>query len=46
MSLDLSENEATSTIIRGFLSVDILRMPSQLQWEIDRAVDLSEKELM
>jgi hypothetical protein len=46
MSRGLSEEEATSTIVRGFLSVDIPGLPPQLKAEIDRAVDMSEKELM
>jgi Fe-S cluster assembly protein SufB len=46
MSRGLSELEATSTIVRGFLSVDIPGLPPQLKAEIDRAVELSEKELM
>lgn len=46
MSRGLTEDEATSTIVRGFLSVDIPGLPPQLKAEIDRAVDLSEKELM
>ncbi len=45
MSRGLTEMEATSTIVRGFLSVDIPGLPPQLT-EIDRAVELSEKELM
>ncbi len=46
MSRGLTETEATSTIVRGFLSVDIPGLPPQLKAEIDRAVELSEKELM
>lgn len=46
MSRGLSEDEATATIVRGFLNVDIPGLPPQLKAEIDRAVDLSEKELM
>jgi Fe-S cluster assembly scaffold protein SufB len=46
MSRGLSEDEATSTIVRGFLSVDIPGLPTQLKQEIDHVVDLSEKELM
>jgi Fe-S cluster assembly scaffold protein SufB len=46
MSRGLSEDEATSTIVRGFLSVDIPGLPPQLKQEIDHAVDMSEKELM
>jgi len=46
MSRGLSEEEATSTIVRGFLSVDIPGLPPQLKAEIDRAVDLSSKDVM
>ncbi len=46
MSRGLSEEEATSTIVRGFLSVDIPGLPAQLKAEIDRAVQASDKEVM
>ncbi|MCX5853608.1 MAG: SufD family Fe-S cluster assembly protein [Deltaproteobacteria bacterium] len=46
MSRGLTEDEATATIVRGFLSVDIPGLPPQLKAEIDRAVDMSEKDLM
>ncbi len=46
MSRGLTETEAISTIVRGFLSVDIPGLPEQLKNEIDRAVDMSEKELL
>jgi len=46
MARGLTEAEATSTIVRGFLSVDIPGLPPQLKAEIDRAVEMSEKELM
>jgi len=46
MSRGLSEDEAISTIVRGFLSVDIPGLPPKLQEEIDRAVDLSSKDVM
>jgi Fe-S cluster assembly scaffold protein SufB len=46
MSRGLSEDEATSTIVRGFLSVDIPGLPAQLKAEIDRAVDQSDKDMM
>ena len=38
MSRGLSEDEASATIVRGFLSVDIPGLPSQLKAEIDRAL--------
>ncbi len=46
MSRGLTEDEATSTIVRGFLSVDIPGLPPQLKAEIDKAVDLSDKDVM
>jgi uncharacterized protein len=46
MSRGLSEEQATSTIVRGFLSVDIKGLPPQLKAEIDRAVDTSNKDVM
>ncbi|MCX5813539.1 MAG: SufD family Fe-S cluster assembly protein [Proteobacteria bacterium] len=46
MSRGLSEQQATSTIVRGFLSVDIKGLPPQLKAEIDRAVDTSNKDVM
>ena len=46
MSRGLSENEATATIVRGFLSVDIPGLPPQLKAEIDRAVEESDKDMM
>ncbi len=46
MSRGLSEGEATSTIVRGFLNVDIPGLPPQLKSEIDRAIEESDKEVM
>ena len=46
MSRGLSEDEATATIVRGFLKVDIPGLPPQLQAEIDRAVEESDKDVM
>ena len=46
MSRGLSEDEATSTIVRGFLSVDIPGLPPQLKMEIDRAIETSDKDVM
>ena len=45
MSRGLTEDEATATIVRGFLSVDIPGLPDQLKAEIDRAVEESDKGL-
>jgi Fe-S cluster assembly scaffold protein SufB len=46
MSRGMSEDDAVATIVRGFLSVDIPGLPPQLKAEIDRAVSLSQKEVM
>jgi len=46
MSRGLNEDEATSTIVRGFLSVDIPGLPTQLKAEIDRAIEESDKDVM
>jgi len=46
MSRGLSEEEATSTIVRGFLNVDIPGLPLQLRAEIDRAIEESDKDVM
>ena len=46
MSRGLSEDEATATIVRGFLNVDIPGLPLQLKAEIDRAIEESDKDMM
>ena len=46
MSRGLSEDEATSTIVRGFLSVDIPGLPPALKAQIDRAVEQSDQDMM
>jgi hypothetical protein len=46
MSRGLSEDEASATIVRGFLSVDIPGLPPQLKAEIDRAVEQSDKDML
>ncbi|MBW1851213.1 MAG: SufD family Fe-S cluster assembly protein [Deltaproteobacteria bacterium] len=46
MSRGLSEDEATATIVRGFLSVDIPGLPPQLKAEIDRAVEQSDQDMI
>ena len=35
----LDEDEATSTIVRGFLNTDIMGLPERLQQEIDKQID-------
>ncbi len=44
MSRGLSEQESISTIVRGFLSVDIKGLPPMLKAEIDKAIDASDKD--
>ena len=46
MSRGLSEDDATATIVRGFLNVDIPGLPAQLKAEIDKAVEQSDKDMM
>ncbi len=46
MSRGLSEEEAASTIVRGFLNVDIPGLPPQLRAEIDRAIEESDEDVM
>lgn len=46
MSRGLSEDEATSTIVRGFLSIDIPGLPAQLKAEIDKAIEASDKDML
>jgi Fe-S cluster assembly scaffold protein SufB len=43
MSRGLDENEATATIIRGFLDVKISGLPEALQQQIDASIDIAEK---
>jgi len=46
MARGLSRSEATATIVRGFLRVDIEGLPDVLEAEIKKAVEASERELM
>jgi hypothetical protein len=46
MMRGLTRDEATATIVRGFLRVDIEGLPPQLNQELQRAVEASEKEVM
>ncbi|HUH78552.1 MAG TPA: SufD family Fe-S cluster assembly protein [Methanoregula sp.] len=43
MSRGLDEDEATATIIRGFLDVKITGLPEALQEQIDASIDVAEK---
>ncbi len=46
MSRGLTEDEAVSTIIQGFLNLDIPDLPPQLKAEIDKAIEASDKDAM
>ena len=46
MARGLTRDEAASTIVRGFLHVDIEGLPDALNVELQRAIESSEKELM
>jgi len=46
MARGLSQEEATATIVRGFLHVDIESLPAELKKEMDKAVEISEKSLL
>lgn len=46
MSRGLTEDEAVSTIIQGFLNLDIPDLPPMLKAEIDRAIESSDKDAM
>ncbi|MFA5330921.1 MAG: SufD family Fe-S cluster assembly protein [Methanoregula sp.] len=43
MARGLSEEEATATIIRGFLDIKIAGLPDALQKQIDATIDVAEK---
>jgi len=46
MMRGLTRDEATATIVRGFLRVDIEGLPPQLNLELQRAIEASQKEVM
>jgi len=46
MARGLTRAEATATIVRGFLRVEIEGLPPMLSTELQRAIEASEKELM
>jgi Fe-S cluster assembly scaffold protein SufB len=46
MARGLTRAEATATIVRGFLRVDIEGLPPMLSAELQRTIEASEKELM
>jgi Fe-S cluster assembly scaffold protein SufB len=46
MARGLTRTEATATIVRGFLHVDIEGLPPELDAELQKAIEASEKEMM
>ncbi len=46
MTRGLSRDEATSTIVRGFMEVEIKGLPEVLKVAIDKAIEAVEKELL
>jgi len=46
MARGLSEEEATATIVRGFLNVQIEGLPPELQAEVDRAIEESQESML
>jgi Fe-S cluster assembly scaffold protein SufB len=46
MARGLSQEEATATIVRGFLHVEIEGLPAELKAEMNKAVEISEKSLL
>jgi hypothetical protein len=46
MARGLTEEEATATIVRGFLNVRIEGLPAELQEEVDRAIKESESSML
>ena len=46
MARGLTRDEATATIVRGFLRVDIEGLPPQLAAELEQAIETSEKDLL
>jgi hypothetical protein len=45
MARGLDEDEATSTIVRGFLNVDIMGLPDKLRSAVDQIIEESEKDM-
>jgi uncharacterized protein len=45
MARGMDEEEATSTIVRGFLNVEIMGLPKELQESIDKTITESEKDM-
>ncbi|MCP4110497.1 MAG: SufD family Fe-S cluster assembly protein [Desulfobacteraceae bacterium] len=46
MARGLDEDEAVSTIVRGFLNVDIAGLPANLRKKLDKAISETQKDMM
>jgi len=46
MARGVNEDEAVSTIVRGFLNVDIEGLPANLKQKLDRAISETQKDMM
>jgi hypothetical protein len=46
MARGLTEEEATATIVRGFLNVQIEGLPPELQAKVDQAIEESEMSML
>lgn len=46
MSRGLTEDEATATIVRGFLNVEIEGLPDSLRQQLDKAIELSQQKAL
>ena len=46
MARELDKEKAISTIVRGFLNVDIEGLPAGLKKKLDRAVSETQKDMM
>ena len=45
MARGLDEDEVTSTIVRGFLNVDIMGLPEELRENIEKTISENEKDM-
>ncbi|EGJ51515.1 SufD family Fe-S cluster assembly protein [Desulfocurvibacter africanus] len=45
MARGMDEEEATSTIVRGFLNVDIMGLPAKLKQAVDQTIQETEKDM-
>jgi Fe-S cluster assembly scaffold protein SufB len=46
MARGVDEDEAVSTIVRGFLNVDIEGLPASLKKKIDKIINDTQKDMM